>query len=310
MSPPPVSRSTTFPSIVTTAVSSAVHRPVLVRETLAALDLSEGQFVVDGTVGAAGHAALIAEQLGPEGVLLGIDRDPMMLDHAARKLESSSCRIELRQGSYAEIERILSELELPSPDRVLLDLGLSSDQLADESRGFSFEADGPLDLRFDTATGRPAWQLIAESGEEELTDILQKYGEEPHAALIASALSKSRSIETARDLADLVSRSVTRSAKGGMHPATLTFQALRIAVNEELLQVEQMLSDVLPRVLKAGSRVVAISFHSLEDRIVKNAFRDRDIWTDASGKPVTATPAEARHNPRARSAKLRTAVRI
>ncbi|WP_310820364.1 16S rRNA (cytosine(1402)-N(4))-methyltransferase RsmH [Stratiformator vulcanicus] len=290
-------------------MSSPLHRPVLVRETMAALDLSPGLFVVDGTLGAGGHSASIVEKLGPSGTLLGIDRDPMMLDHATQELQDAQCRTVFARGTYAELESLLSDNKLSKPDRVLLDLGLSSDQLADESRGFSFQAEGPLDLRFDTSSGRPAWQVIDESSESELTEILQLFGEEPAADEIASALVQRRPVATATELTQLVTAVKSKTSRENLHDATLTFQALRIAVNEELRHVERMLNDVLPAVLGPGGRAVVISFHSLEDRIVKNAFRKTDIWQNQTAKPVTATPAESRLNPRARSAKLRVAVR-
>ncbi|QDT38024.1 Ribosomal RNA small subunit methyltransferase H [Stratiformator vulcanicus] len=276
---------------------------------MAALDLSPGLFVVDGTLGAGGHSASIVEKLGPSGTLLGIDRDPMMLDHATQELQDAQCRTVFARGTYAELESLLSDNKLSKPDRVLLDLGLSSDQLADESRGFSFQAEGPLDLRFDTSSGRPAWQVIDESSESELTEILQLFGEEPAADEIASALVQRRPVATATELTQLVTAVKSKTSRENLHDATLTFQALRIAVNEELRHVERMLNDVLPAVLGPGGRAVVISFHSLEDRIVKNAFRKTDIWQNQTAKPVTATPAESRLNPRARSAKLRVAVR-
>jgi len=287
----------------------AVHIPVLLKETLAALELRPGMTVVDGTVGAGGHSKRILDAIRPGGTLIGLDRDPMMIGLAAANLGDSP-DVVLRQSSYAELDDVLDELALPAVDRVLVDLGLSSDQLADRERGFGFKAGGPLDLRFDIRRGQPASQLLQAASVEQLTDIFREYGEDPNAHRIAHAIVQQRSrqpIERAEQLAELVERA--SPGRRETHPATRVFQALRIAVNEELEQLKRLLSDVSPRRIQSGGRLVVISFHSLEDRFVKEAFRETERWDPLTKKPVTATPTEERLNPRSRSAKLRAAVR-
>ncbi len=291
-------------------VVRAAHIPVLLKETLAALDLRPGMTVVDGTVGAGGHSRKIIEAIRPGGTLIGLDRDPMMLRLAAENIGEAPDVI-LRQSSYAELDTVLEELALPAVDRVLVDLGLSSDQLVDRERGFGFKAGGPLDLRFDVRQGRPASELLRTADVQQLTDIFRDYGEEKNAHRIAHAIVQQRAenpISTSGQLARLVEQT-SPGGRGGTHPATRVFQALRIAVNEELEQLQRLLDDVAPRRICAGGRLVVISFHSLEDRSVKEAFRETERWEPLTKKPVTATPTEERLNPRSRSAKLRSAVR-
>jgi 16S rRNA (cytosine1402-N4)-methyltransferase len=310
----------------------SVHVPVLLRETLQALELQLGMTIVDGTVGAGGHSREILKRLGPQGQLIGLDRDPMMLAFAAARLSvpqadnptfspqaanPGHCR--LVHASYSQLSDVLAQMQIAAVDRVLLDLGLSSDQLADDTRGFSFHANGPLDLRFDSSQGEPAWQLLASIDRDDLTQLLSELGEEPHAARIAAEIvhrRKRNPVRSAADLSDVVAGisgqpSGTKSgrSKVGRHPATQVFQALRIAVNRELEHVERMMSTVLPSVLKPGGIAVIISFHSLEDRIVKTAFRDERLWQTLRPKPVTPSPAEERLNPRCRTARLRAARR-
>jgi len=290
-----------------------VHVPVMLREVLKALELQPGMTVVDGTVGAGGHSSRILEQIGPTGILVGLDRDPSMLERARAKLTGPNCH--LIHASYAELEDVLQQLGLPPVDRILLDLGLSSDQLADEERGFGFRASGPLDLRFDTSQGEPAWQWLEKVSEAELADVLHEYGEEPFARRIARSIVEQRRTHPIRTAAELTAavdaalpRSVQQSAR--KQPATRVFQALRIVVNRELDQLDKALDHVLYNSLKPGGRAVLISFHSLEDRRVKQAFRDSQRWQVLTPKPVTATAAEQRANPRCRSAKLRAAERL
>lgn len=290
----------------------AVHVPVLLREVLASLDLRPGLVVVDGTVGAAGHSRHIAAAVRPGGWLIGLDRDPMMLRHAAGVLGTTD-DVTLKHSSYADLDAVLDDLAISTVDRVLLDLGLSSDQLADRERGFGFKAGGALDLRFDVSRGRSAADLVNSAESDELRDIFRNYGEEHHAERIARAIVAARSqqrITTAEQLAEIVQRGVGGGrGREETHPATRVFQALRIAVNEELAHLERFLHDVAPRRISPGGRLVVISFHSLEDRIVKDAFREKERWEPLTKKPVTAMPNEERLNPRSRSAKLRAAVR-
>ncbi|HVJ68872.1 MAG TPA: 16S rRNA (cytosine(1402)-N(4))-methyltransferase RsmH, partial [Caulifigura sp.] len=250
----------------------AVHIPVLLKETLAALDLKPGMTVVDGTVGAGGHSRKIIEAIRPGGRLIGLDRDPMMLRLASDNIGEAPDVI-LKQSSYAELDQVLEELALPAVDRVLVDLGLSSDQLADRERGFGFKVGGTLDLRFDVRQGRSASELLRTAGVQELTDIFRDFGEESNAHRIAHAIVQQRAsapISTAEQLARLVEQS-SPGRRGDTHPATRVFQALRIAVNEELEQLQRLLNDVGPRRIAPGGRLVVISFHSLEDRYVKDA---------------------------------------
>lgn len=285
----------------------AVHLPVLSGPVLDYLDLRPGLVVVDGTVGAGGHARQIVERIQPGGRLIGLDRDPMMLAHAKPVLDWPG--VALLQASYAELGQVLCQLGLTAADRVLVDLGLSSDQLADPGRGFSFDADGPLDMRFDTSSGQPAAQLVNRLPERELARIIYEYGEERHSRRIARRIVSERPLQTARELADVVRRAVPPvKGRWRIHPATRVFQALRIAVNDELGALRNLLERELPRSLRPGGRAVMISFHSLEDRLIKQAFRDRSRWESLTRKPVMADPVEQAQNPRSRSAKLRAAV--
>jgi len=291
---------------------SPVHRPVLVREVVEYLDVAPEQIVVDGTVGAGGHSRILLEHLGPAGKLIGLDRDPTMLARASSALADPRCI--LKPASYAQLPEILDQLGIGQVDRVLLDLGLSSDQLADRTRGFSFQDAGPLDMRFDTSQGATAADLLATLGEDELSDLIYRFGEEPANRSIARAIIDRRASDPIRTAADLVEAVAAAHSRSGSHrtekhPATRVFQALRIAVNHELEHLQTFLTTFLPKRLNAGGRVVIITFHSLEDRLVKDAFRDHDLWQNLTRKPVTPRSAEQRMNPRCRTAKLRAAVR-
>jgi len=288
------------------------HVAVLVAEVLEGLGLRPGGTAVDGTVGGGGHSARILEKLGPAGRLFGLDRDARMLERAATVLEHPGCS--LHQASYAELDEVLSSegQATGSIDAILLDLGLSSDQLEDSGRGFGFAHDGPLDLRFDVSDGQPAWEWLAGVQEGELEQCLRVWGEETESRRIAAELFRRRRetpVRTGRDLAEAVQAAVGRP-RGRRHPATRVFQALRIAVNDELVHLERALADALPKSLAPGGRLVVISFHSLEDRIVKHAFRNQDTWTALTGKPIRPKPREERVNPRSRSARLRVATRV
>lgn len=272
-----------------------------------------GMTVLDGTTGAAGHSLLILKSLGDSGRLIALDRDPMMVKLATEKLsESIGVNCEIRCLSYIDAESVLSELGISGVDRVLLDLGLSSDQLADRTRGFGFDAGGPLDMRFNPTSGRSAAQLLDTLTESELEHIFRSFGEEPMSAVIAAAICRRRRqgmpVITAVDLETTVFEALkTSRTAGGRNPATRVFQALRIAVNDELRHVERMMTEVLPRILCEDGIAVILTFHSLEDRIVKNALKGQQGWQVLTKTPVVATPAEIRLNPRSRSAKLRAA---
>lgn len=291
----------------------SVHAPVLLREVIKYLDLAPGMVVVDGTVGAGGHSRAILDRIGPSGRLIGLDRDPMMLRLAEQKL--SDPRATLHCSSYLKILDVLNEIGIKSVDRVLLDLGLSSDQLADRERGFGIRAGGPLDLRFNPEEEPiSAAFVINRLSERELEDVFRVYGEERFSGPIAAAIVARRAakpIETTEDLVAVVTDAVPgefqKSAR--VHPATRIFQALRIYVNNELSHLLIALAEKIPTALKPGGRAVIITFHSLEDRIVKDAFRDKSTWENLTAKPVPASPAEARLNPRSRTAKVRAAKR-
>lgn len=286
----------------------------MAREVERVLKLEPGLIVVDGTVGAGGHSQIIASRIGPEGTLIGFDRDPMMLALARQVLPESN-NVILRQGSYVEIPQVLSELGIGAVDRALLDLGLSSDQLADTSRGFGFVSVGPLDMRFDVQRGQSVSEYLKVVTETELERVLREYGEEPASRRIAKCLIERRAsqpIESGSQLASVIEEclGVQRRDAGDKHPATRVFQALRIAVNEELDHVATGISQSIYQVLKPGGLVAVITFHSLEDRIVKQEFRRTDRWENLTAKPIEASHQEQRVNPRSRSAKLRVAKKI
>src|SRR5262245_33393002 len=287
-------------------VPRARHVPVLPAEMLHWLDPKPGQVIVDCTVGAGGHARLLAERVVPAGRVIGLDQDAAMLDLARESL--SGLPIRLFQNSFVEIRSVLDDKGIPAVDGVLADLGICSDQLDDAARGFSFQQDGPLDMRLDPTYGAPASELLARLPERELADLIFAYGEERFSRRIARRIVAARATglpQTTGELAALVRRCVPRSR--GIDPATRTFQALRIAVNDELKALERLLRT-LPDCVKPGGRVAIISFHSLEDRRVKQAFRSAE-WAALTKKPIVAGEDEIRANPRSRSAKLRAAAR-
>jgi 16S rRNA (cytosine1402-N4)-methyltransferase len=303
-----------------------LHIPVLAREVVDWLNPQPGQVIVDGTLGGGGHTRLIAERLAsgrrrlasggrqpPENpadasFVLALDRDPAAIAAAERNL--AGLPVQVARANFCDLPSVLDELKLEAVDTVLLDLGLSSDQLADESRGFSFDADGELDLRFDREEGEPAWKILARLRENEIADLIYQFGEERFSRRIARRIVEQRAtrpIRTAGELADLVRRAVPRSADR-IDPATRTFQALRIAVNRELESLDLALERIPDR-LKPGGRLAIISFHSLEDRRVKEAFRSDPRLEPRTKKPIRPTEEEVASNPRSRSAKLRVAER-
>ena len=291
-------------------MTASVHQPVLPDEILKWLAPRPGGTLVDGTLGGGGHTRLLAAQVGKDGLVIGLDRDPAVVVRAETQLRGLP--VAVAHANYADLPEVLAELKLEHVDGILLDLGLSSDQLLDAKRGFSFSADGPLDLRFDPSSGQGASQLIARLGERQLADMIYRYGEERHSRRIARRIVKEREkqpIRTADQLARIVRASLPRfKTRPRIDPATRTFQALRIAVNEELKWLEVAL-ERLPGCLSPGGRMAVISFHSLEDRLVKNAFRDDARLEGVTSKPLVASEREVAENPRARSAKLRVAER-
>ena len=293
--------------------SRTVHVPVILREVLRELRLAPGMTVVDGTVGAGGHSREMLKAIGSHGRLIGLDRDPMMLGHAAKVVSGDN--VVLRHASYVELPTLLEELGLDGVDRILLDLGLSSDQLADSGRGFGFSSSGPLDLRFDVSSGVPASEVIARQSVAELERIFREFGEEPLARPLAEYLVSRREsipIRTGLDLSNAVADcpAFRRRGQSDKNPATRIFQALRIEVNHELEHVQRGIASSSWQSLKPGGMLAVISFHSLEDRLVKNEFRDERRWKNLTARPITATPQEQRFNPRSRSAKLRVAMKL
>jgi 16S rRNA (cytosine1402-N4)-methyltransferase len=290
-------------------MNGTAHVPVLVDETLELLAAAPGQIVVDATVGSAGHARLLAERIRPGGRLIGLDRDPAMLELARQRLQGLP--ITLVQGSFDQLREVLNRQGIHAADAVLADLGVCSDQLERSERGFSFQQPGPLDMRLNPGEGEPASVLVNRLGERELAELFWTFGEERYSRRIARRIVEQRQrapLQTTEQLAWLVRSCVPRSKGHPIDPATRVFQALRIAVNDELGALEGFLA-VLPDCLKSGGRAVIISFHSLEDRRVKRAFANRQLWQVLTKKPVQASAEECWRNPRSRSARLRAAIR-
>ncbi len=290
---------------------SSVHAPVLPAEVMSFLAVRPGMRVVDGTLGGGGHTRLLAEAVGPDGLVIAIDRDPAAIERGAGELAGLPVRF--AQANYCDLPEVLDALSIDAVDAVLLDVGLSSDQLADHERGFSFDADGPLDLRFDPTEGEPAWRIVNRMKPESLADIIYEFGEERHSRRIArriAAVREKQPIHSAREFARIVMSAIPRQhPPSRIHPATRTFQALRIAVNQELKSLRIALERI-PQRLVPGGRLAVISFHSLEDRLAKQAFRNRQVWECLTRSPIEAGPEEVAANPRSRSAKLRVASRV
>jgi 16S rRNA (cytosine1402-N4)-methyltransferase len=314
-----------------TPAGATVHVPVMPAEVLFWLAPHPGGRYIDGTLGGAGHTALILAESAPNGRVLAIDADEPALERARHRLSDAvtSDRLLLVHDNFARLAELAPAAQFVPVDGVLLDLGLSSDQLADRSRGFSFATDAPLDMRFDTSRGQSAADLINLLEEEELADVLFRYGEERRSRQIARRLVEMRQrarITRTEELARVVA-AVVHGRPGGIHPATRTFQALRIAVNDELTSLEQSLPAAL-EIMRPGGRIAVISFHSLEDRIVKRFYQAEErgcicppeLPVCVCGRaprlriltrhPITASETETAANPRARSAKLRVAERL
>jgi len=305
--------------------SGLKHETVLLSEAVEALAIRADGIYVDGTFGRGGHSALILKQLGSEGRLIALDKDPAAIAAGRRW---SDARFSLVHSGFEQLAQVLRELEVEKVDGVLLDLGVSSPQLDEAARGFSFRFDAPLDMRMDTSSGPTAAEWLATVDEGLLGEVIREYGEERFAKQIARAVVAARAvapIETTRQLVELVGKPV-RTREAGQNPATRTFQAIRIYLNRELEELEGILPECVTH-LKPGGRLAVISFHSLEDRIVKHFMRDmaegdklpRNVPIRASevppgrmrlvGKAVRASAAEVEANPRSRSAVLRVAER-
>ncbi|NCE63351.1 16S rRNA (cytosine(1402)-N(4))-methyltransferase RsmH [Pseudoflavonifractor sp. 524-17] len=306
------------------------HCPVLLEECIQALNIRAEGIYLDGTLGRAGHSREIASRL-TTGRLVCVDRDEAALAAAEERLAPWQDRVTLVHSNFCELETILRELDLPAVDGMLFDLGVSSPQLDDPSRGFSYLADAPLDMRMDRGDALTARTVVNEWPQEELRRIFSLYGEERYAGLIAAAIARRRAdkpVETTLELAELIRSAMPAKArKEKQHPAKRCFQAIRIAVNDELSAVDKMIHGAVPR-LRPGGRLAVISFHSLEDRIVKNGMAEfsrgctcppdfpvcvcgkKPKLRLVSRKPIMACGEELAHNPRARSAKLRVAEKL
>jgi len=311
------------------------HRPVLYQEIIQIIHPSQGGRYVDGTLGAGGHAWGILEASSPDGLLLGLDVDPQALELARVRLAPFASRATIVQASYTTLNRQLEALEWPQVDGIVLDLGVSSMQLDTAQRGFSFQTDAPLDMRFDPANPLQAADLVNKLPEDELANLLYRYGDEKRSRQIARAIVNARPLHTTLQLAEIVVRAVGQGKKSRrktssyerIHPATRTFQALRIVVNGELEALETVLPQAI-QALKSGGRLAVISFHSLEDRVVKTFFRRESqnclcpprqpvctcghhaLLAEVTRRPIRPHVAETQANPRSRSARLRVAERL
>ena len=307
------------------------HYSVLLEECLEGLDIKPNGIYLDGTLGRAGHSRRIVERLTDGGRLICVDRDQAALDAAQQRLAQWMDRVTLVHSNFAEIDAILDELGLEQIDGMLFDLGVSSPQLDDSSRGFSYMADAPLDMRMDRSEGLTAADVVNTWSQDELRRILLQYGEERYAGLIAAAIVRRRAdkpVETTLELVEIIKSAMPGKAlKEKQHPAKRSFQAIRIAVNDELTAVDKMIRAAVPR-LKKGGRLAVITFHSLEDRIVKTGLAEfakgctcppdfpvcvcgktPDIWL-VNKKPILPGEQELEENPRSRSAKLRVAEKL
>lgn len=314
---------------------SMTHIPVLLNEAIEGLALRSGAVAIDGTLGGAGHSEAILEAIAPDGRLLGIDQDPAALERGAERLRRFGERVALRRGSFRELTSLAKEAGFDPADAILLDIGISSYQLDEPIRGFSFQSTGPLDMRMDPAGPLTAADIVNEWSQDDIANIIYKYAEEGRSRRIAREIVAARPLRTTTELADVVARALGGHKGQRIHPATQIFQALRIAVNDELGALEEVLPQVV-ELLAPGGRVAIISFHSLEDRIVKQFFQQeaRDCICDTlpgyvrtrtpqpcrcghratlkiiTRKPVQASESETKDNPRSRSARLRIAERL
>jgi 16S rRNA (cytosine1402-N4)-methyltransferase len=291
------------------------HVPVLLHQAIDLLRVRPNGTYVDCTLGFAGHAEGVVRQLGPQGHLIGFDRDSEMMELAKAKLESVRDELGTQAPKLTFIGEAFSSISRhikpASVDGLLADFGVSSLQLDEAHRGFSFQADGPLDMRMDTRSGRTAEQVVNEMDERELANLIYENGDERRSRTVARAIVRGRPVTTTGQLARIVASAVPAMKHQHMNPATRTFQALRIYVNRELEEIRDLL-EAAPRLLKPSARLVVISFHSLEDRIAKDSLREgahKGIWEILTRKPLTASEEETDRNPRSRSAKLRAAER-
>ncbi len=295
------------------------HKPVMLDEVLSFIKPVKGDIIVDATIGAGGHSCELLKLIEPEGLLIGIDKDEEILKIAGKYLSKISDSYKLYQADYVELDHILDKLKIKKADGILLDLGVSSLQLDSFDRGFSFSKEGPLDMRMDRTQGMTAEDLLKRLPEKEMADVFWRYGEERRSRRVARAIIQERKkgvgIKTTTQLAKIVEKALyipgNYQKKRRIHPATRVFQALRIVVNEELKSLEYFLNNIREE-LSCGARIVVISFHSLEDRLAKRAFREGQNTSQLkilTKKPLTPLDSEIRENIRSRSAKLRAAER-
>ncbi len=290
-----------------------MHEPVLVREVVEGLALRTGQIAVDLTAGSGGHAERLLEAVGSRGQLVAMDRDPEAIERCRERLRETRNGVHLKKASFSELGEVLSKLKLEKVHAILMDLGLSREQLELTGRGFSFMREGPLDMRMDPELPFSAADVVRDLAEEELADIFWHYGEERFSRRIARRIVRERQnnpITTTKRLADVVTSAIGR--RGKIHPATKVFQALRIHVNDELKQIETVLPMAVDK-LYSGGRLAVIAYHSLEDRIVKHFFKQQKESNKISWinkKPIVPERSEIERNPSARSAKLRIVERL
>ncbi|MCI5050999.1 MAG: 16S rRNA (cytosine(1402)-N(4))-methyltransferase RsmH [Candidatus Pacebacteria bacterium] len=297
----------------------SVHISVLMNEVIEGLDIKEGDTIVDGTINGGGHAYEISKNLDEKGTLIGIDQDINGLNESEKRLSDATCGVRLVHDNTRNLNDILENLSIDSIDKILLDLGWSSNQFENPERGFSFMHDGPLTMTLaDDSSQAPftAYDIVNDWSEESLTDIIKGYGEERFTGRIVRAITEARAIKpinSTLELADIIKNAVPGKFKNGrIHPATQTFQALRIAVNDEMGALKEILESSFEKLSKGG-RMVIISFHSIEDRIVKKFYREQKNNGSArilTKKPITATDEELLENKRSRSAKLRILEKI
>jgi 16S rRNA (cytosine1402-N4)-methyltransferase len=292
------------------------HDPVLLQEVLSYLQPQPGQIVVDCTLGRAGHSSALAQRLAPTGTLISLDVDPRNLDYARQRLSDAPCTVRLFHANFAELEDVLAETQTPHVDAILADLGISTNQLFESPYGLSFAQDMPLDMRLDPRISKSAADLVNTMKEEDLANVLYQNAQEHYSRRIARKIADARRnspINSTEHLADLVRQAIP--SRGGppekIDPATRTFMALRMAVNHELENLEALLQQA-PRHLKPGGKLAIIGFHSTEDRMVKQAFRQAEqagLLSILTKKPLTPSDSELASNPRSRSAKMRVAQR-
>jgi 16S rRNA (cytosine1402-N4)-methyltransferase len=297
-------------------MKSPQHVPVLLEEVLEYLNVRPGGMICDATLGLAGHSSEIAKRLGGKGKLIGFDRDPEAMELARARLEEVKAElgdampeVVFEPRAFSEASSVIAPRSL---DGLFADFGVSSLQLDEAHRGFSFRSEGPLDMRMDTRSGETAEQVVNQEDENELADLIYEFGEERRSRRIARAIVRARPISTTAELAQVISAAAPSMKGDKIHPATRTFQALRIRVNNELGEIQSLLKSA-GSLLKPGGRLVLISFHSLEDRLVKDAFREAGqakIVKVLTKKPVVAVEQEQLRNPRSRSAKMRAAEKI